>query len=410
MTTRLPPLLRLMTASAVLALPAWTAMAASAVVTPPTTTTPVAPTRITVGEQAFNDKSLSAGGNLACASCHTNATAHADPAGTFLPLGGPRLDQQGNRSSQSLAYLATNKPFRLDVEGRPHGGFFWDGRAATLREQAGGPLLNPSEMANASVDEVVTRLKAAPYFADLTRLFNVAPDATAAVLFDTLRQALAAYETGDTDYQLFNSKFDRVLDGKAKLTVAEARGFSVFNDPRKGNCASCHTSTVGADGSRPLFTNFTYHALGLPRNKAIKANSDPNFYDLGVCGPVRTDLAYRVDLCGQFKVPTLRNIALTGPYFHNATASTLAQAISFYATRDLDPARWYPLVNKRPDKFNDMPLGFRGNVTQTPPFGPLPGNKPRLTAQDVSDLAAFLRTLTDDVKAPAGSRTVAQRP
>ncbi|WP_310460609.1 cytochrome c peroxidase [Sphaerotilus sp.] len=371
------------------------------------------PTRVTVGEQAFNDKSLSAAGNLACASCHTTATAHADPAGTFLPLGGPGLNQQGSRSSPSLAYLATNKPFRLDVEGRPHGGFFWDGRSNTLRDQAGGPLLNPTEMANTSMDEVVARLARAPYFADFTRLYKVAPNASNTVLFDTLRLALATYETGDTDYQRFNSKFDRVLDGKARFSVAEARGLGVFNDARKGNCASCHTSAVGADGSRPLFTNFTYHALGLPRNKAIQANRDPNFHDLGVCGPTRTDLTHRVDLCGKFKVPTLRNIALTGPYFHNATASTLEQAISFYATRDTDPARWYPLVNQRPDRFNDMPLGFRGNVTQTPPFGTLPGNKPRLTQQDTADLAAFLRTLTDDVNAPAGSPLVAnpvQRP
>jgi cytochrome c peroxidase len=405
MYTRLTPLFGLLATTAVLHAPA----AHSA-------TTPVpasAPTRITVGEQAFNDKSLSAAGNLACASCHTTATAHADPAGTFLPLGGPGLDLQGTRSSPSLAYLATNKPFRLDLEGRPHGGLFWDGRASTLREQAGGPLLNPTEMANASVDDVVARLVKTPYFADFTRLYNVAPNAPAAVLFDSLRLALATYETGDPDYQRFNSKFDQVLDGKARFTVAEARGFGVFNDPKKGNCASCHTSAVGADGSRPLFTNFSYHALGLPRNPAIRANRDPNFQDLGVCGPTRADLRHRVDLCGMFKVPTLRNIARTGPYFHNATASTLEQAISFYATRDTDPARWYPLVNKRPDKFNDLPLGMRGNVTQSPPFGVLPGNKPRLTPQDTSDLAAFLRTLTDDVSAPASSPLVggrAQRP
>jgi cytochrome c peroxidase len=186
--------------------------------------------------------------------------------------------------------------------------------------------------------------------------------------------------------------------------------------PKRGDwvCStSCHSSAVGPDGSRPLFTNFTYHALGLPRNAAIQANRDPNVYDMGLCGPTRTDLAYRVDLCGKFKVPTLRNIALSAPYFHNASASTLEQAVSFYATRDLDPARWYPLVNKRPDKFNDLPLGFRGNVTQTPPFGVLPGNKPRLSTQDVADLTAFLRTLTDDVNAPAGSARVAnaaQRP
>lgn len=376
---------------------------------PPAPAPADAPTRVSVGEAAFNDKGLSAGGNLACASCHTTPTGHADPAGTVLPMGGPLLNKQGNRSSPTLAYLATNTAFRFDAQGRPHGGFFWDGRANSRLEQALAPLLNPVEMANASVDEVAARLKRAPYFADFTRLYNVRPDAPATVLVQTLQLALATYQAGDPDYLLFNSKYDRVLDGTAQLTDAETRGLRLFNDPQKGNCASCHSAAIGPQGERPIFTNFTYHALGLPRNKAILANADPNFYDMGLCGPVRTDLTLRVDLCGAFKVPTLRNVAVSGPYFHNAIASTLEQAVSFYATRDVDPARWYPLVNGRPDKFNDMPLGYRGNVVQTPPFGTDRGGRPRLTAQDVSDLVAFLRTLTDDVNAPQGSPTVRPR-
>jgi cytochrome c peroxidase len=167
---------------------------------------------------------------------------------------------------------------------------------------------------------------------------------------------------------------------------------------------------VGPDGARPLFTDFRYHALGLPRNMAIQANADPNFRDMGLCGPDRTDLAMRVDLCGAFRVPTLRNVAQTAPYFHNASVATLSDAVGFYATRDSDPLRWYPLLNGQPDKFNDLPLGFRGNVVTTAPFGVLPGGQPRLTPQDVNDLVAFLRTLSDDLSQPARSSFVGGTP
>jgi cytochrome c peroxidase len=160
------------------------------------------------------------------------------------------------------------------------------------------------------------------------------------------------------------------------------------------NCASCHSSTSPPGQARALFTNFGYFALGVPRNRGA-ATADPAFFDMGLCGPVRTDLAHRTDLCGKFKVPTLRNVALTAPYFHNAAVATLQDAVSFYATRDIDPARWYPVANGVVDKFNDLPVVYRGNVNQLPPFGLQPGQPPRLSAQDVQDLVAFLGTLTD---------------
>lgn len=383
---------------------------------PPTTTVPApspapAPpgtiaTRASIGELAFHDTTLSAGNNLACSSCHARNTGLADPTGTFLPLGGPQRNQQGTRSSPSLAYLGTNTAFSFNADGKPHGGFFWDGRADGRVAQAAGPLLNPAEMANPSIDAIATTLKRAPYYADLLRVFQLPANATSTSLFNALTQSLAAYQANDTDFMRFNSRYDQFLDGRATLTAAETRGLNLFNDPQRGNCANCHDSRTGPDGARPLFTNFSYHALGLPRNRAIAANADPNFYDMGLCGPVRQDLQLRVDLCGMFKVPTLRNVAVSAPYFHNASTSSLEIAVGFYATRDIDPARWYPLVNGRPDKFNDLPLGLRGVVEQGAPFSPGPGGRPRLSPQDVADLVAFLRTLTDDLNAPAATSRV----
>lgn len=263
-------------------------------------------------------------------------------------------------------------------------------------------------MANASTAAVAAKVRSTALYTDFARLYGLPAAATDQQVFDALTLALATYQAEDPDYLLFNSKFDQVLDGKATLSAQEARGLQLFNAPERGNCASCHTSQVGADGSRPLFTDFRYAALGVPRNTAITANADAAFFDMGLCGPKRTDLASRLDLCGQFKVPTLRNVAVTAPYFHNAKVATLDEAVRFYATRDIDPGRWYPVVDGRPDLFDDLPVALRGNVVQTAPFGLAPGAAPRLSAQDVADLSAFLRTLTDDFTAPAGSATVAR--
>lgn len=366
--------------------------------------TPVA-TTASVGEAIFHDTSLSASGRQACATCHVPASGHADPAGTVLPLGGPAMDLQGLRSSMSLGYLSENTAFRLNI-GQPEGGFMWDGRADSRQAQAALPLLDPREMANASVADAAARLRRAAYFADLLSVSGLGANASDQRIFDAATLAVATYQAEDSDYQRFNSRFDQVLDGKASFTAQEARGLAIFNDPNRGACARCHTSATSPDGRRPLFTNFRYAALGLPRNPAIQANADPAFFDMGLCGPKRTDLSARTDLCGQFRIPSLRNVALTAPYFHNASVATLEEAVSFYATRDINPGRWYPLVGGVPDKFNDLPAGLRGNVIRTAPFGQSPGDPPRLTAQDTADLAAFLRTLSDDLSAPANSAFV----
>ncbi len=370
------------------------------------TQTPAAPTPLSVASALFAEKALSASGQLACASCHTDDNAHADATGTTLPIGGVNMDQQGFRSSPSLLYLASNTAFRFDANGLPFGGFTWDGRANSRAEQAAGPLLDSTEMANADVAAVARKVRGLSYFNDFVSQFNVPTAATDAQIFEKLQTALQTYQELDPDYLLFNSKFDKVADGTATFTAAEQRGLAIFNSPNQGNCASCHTSRNGPNGERPVFTNFSYAALGLPRNRQIQKNiEDPEFFDMGLCGPKRTDLSARTDLCGQFKVPTLRNIALTAPYFHNASVSTLTEAVSFYATRDIDPGRWYPSVN---DKFNDLPVAYRGNVLRTVPFGQQRGDSPLLSLQDVDDLVSFLKTLTDDRTAAPGSPTVAR--
>ena len=362
--------------------------------------TPVAPpTLAEVGDRLFDETTLSASGKLACASCHVQARGHADAQGAFLPLGGADGTHQGLRSSPSARYLDQAGAFGFDAQGRPHGGLFWDGRASSRTEQARGPLFNPDEMANADAAALAMRLRALPYAADLRSAAGLPAAATDDQLVDAAVTALARYQAEDSKFHPFTSKFDAVQDGRATFTPQEQRGLDLFNDPQRGNCASCHDSRPAPGLNRALFTNFSYHALGVPRN-ASQATANPAFFDLGLCA--RSDLAGRTDLCSLFRTPSLRNIALTAPYFHNASFATLEDVVAFYATRDLDPARWYPVVGGQVQAFNDMPPAYRTNVQQGAPFR-RPGQPPALTPQDVTDLVAFLGTLTDGFAAASAT-------
>jgi cytochrome c peroxidase len=198
------------------------------------------------------------------------------------------------------------------------------------------------------------------------------------------------------DFRLFTSKYDAFLNGKARLTEQETRGLALFNDPRKGNCAACHPSGRGSDGSPPLFTDFTYDNLGVPRNDAIPDNADAVYVDLGLCGPQRTDLANRPDLCGAFKVPTLRNVARTAPYFHNGRFATLQEVVGFYVRRDTNPEEWYPTGASGVQKFNDLPASMHRNVNTTEaPYNRKLGDAPALNPAEIEDVVAFLKTLDD---------------
>lgn len=359
----------------------------------PTPTPAPVPTLAEVGNRLFDDTRLSASGKLACASCHVQAQGHADAAGSFLPLGGLDGTHQGLRSSPSVRYLDQAGAFRFDAQGRPHGGLFWDGRADNRTTQARGPLFNADEMANADVTALATRLRALPYAADLRAAASLPAAATDDQLVDAAVTALARYQADDTKFHAFTSKFDAVQDGRATFTAQEQRGLAAFNDPQRGNCASCHDSRPAPGLGRALFTNFSYHALGVPRNKS-QATANPAFFDLGLCGPQRSDLAGRQDLCGLFRTPSLRNVALTAPYFHNASFATLEDVVAFYATRDIDAARWYPVVNGQVQRYNDLPATLRTNVHQGAPFRRA-GQAPAITPQDAADIVAFLRTLSD---------------
>ena len=146
-----------------------------------------------------------------------------------------------------------------------------------------------------------------------------------------------------------------------------------------------------------MFTDFTYDNLGVPRNTDIPANADTAYYDMGLCGPERTDLTDRRDLCGAFKVPTLRNVGTRKVFFHNGRFKTLHDALTFYVRRDTHPVEFYPIgADGTVEKFNDLPVELHRNVNaEEVPYDRLPGQAPRLNDAELADLEAFLNTLTD---------------
>jgi cytochrome c peroxidase len=337
---------------------------------------------------------------------------HSAPNDLAAQFGGIDLKVQGLRNSQPVRYLATNTEFYFDDEGTPTGGFFWDGRADSLNAQTAGPLLGAGELANKDKVAVVQRIAAASWAADFKRLYgaDVFKDVDGA--FDKLGLALKAFQSQGPEFNAFTSKYDEVLRGKATLSAQEARGLEWFNDPQKGNCASCHPSAKAQDGSHPLFTDFTYDNLGVPRNPEILANADPTYFDLGLCARTNAkgqqDLLHRTDLCGAFKVPTLRNVDLRRAYFHNGRFKSLREALVFYVQRDTNPEKWYP---KKPNgsvrKFDDLPPQFVVNVNTTEaPYDRKRGDAPALNDAEIDDVLAFLKTLTDgwvpapDLKSP----------
>lgn len=358
-----------------------------------------------LGRALFFDPALSASGRLACASCHDPRAAYAAPAAASdgIMQGGPQLDLPGLRAVPSLRYLQGTPRFTRHYyvdSGReredlgPAGGFMLDGRVDTLAQQALLPWFDPREMANASRSQLAARLRAAPYAALFARAFGLA--ATDDELLRQGAEALQQFESEDPSFHPYSSRYDRYLAGGERLSAAELRGLRLFADPDKGNCAACHTLSGEAGGRPPLFTDRSYHALGIPRNRAIAANRDPGFFDLGLCGPLRQDLRLETRYCGYFKTPTLRNVARRRAFFHNASMSSLEQVLRFYVSRDLRPELWYPRTRAGALRFDDLPARWRGNVNVSDaPMNRRPGDDPALDAAEISDVVAFLCTLDD---------------
>ena len=358
-----------------------------------------------LGRQIFFDAALSVSGKLSCASCHDPASAYAAPKTSGVVMtGGASMDRPGLRAVPSLRYLSDTPRFArhsyIDV-GRdredvgPAGGLMLDGRADNLREQMLLPLLDPAEMGNANVQEVTARLARAPYAGELREIASAAAPG-APPLVAAAGAALERFELEDPSFHPYTSRFDNYLRGTGTLSPDELEGLRLFVDPAKGNCAACHSATTGPGGSPPTFTDHSYHALGVPRNPAIPANTEPRFFDLGMCGPRRADLRAETQYCGYFKTPTLRNVTRRHFFFHNGRFTALQDVMRFYVERDTRPESWYPTIAGRLRKFDDMPARYRENVnTSDAPLNRGPGDSPALDHVEIEKIIAFLGTLSD---------------
>lgn len=356
-----------------------------------------------LGRQLFFDRSLSASGQMACATCHDPRFAYGPPSDRPTQLGGPDMKSPGLRAVPSLRYLQAVPAFTehfLDeaTDGSkdvgPTGGHAWDGRVDAKHDQAKLPLMSRFEMANPDIASVVAKVAGGPLAPRFRAIFG--DD----VFSDPVRGATAVlmclevFQQSATDFYPYSSRYDAYLRRKIKLGAAEERGLALYDDPQKGNCASCHPS-AGYHGAFPQFTDYGFNALAVPRNPRIAANADPSFHDMGLCGPERKDLAAHDEYCGFFRVPSLRNVALRRVFFHNGAFNSLERVMDFYVERDTNPAKWYPKAGGHVEKYDDLPSRFHKNVTQDRPFGGAPGAKPALSKSEIRDVIAFLKTLTD---------------
>jgi cytochrome c peroxidase len=290
------------------------------------------PTRETIvlGKRLYLDPKLSSNGQVSCASCHNPRFGFSDRQVTSAGVN----NQRGRRNAPTVLNAAY------------HPAQFWDGRAASLEEQAKGPIANPIEM-NLPHEVCVQKLNAdAGYRADFEKAFGPGP-----VTMDKVTKTIAAFER---TLLSGNSPFDRFQYGgdRDALSPSAWRGLGVFTDAARGNCVVCHT----IEPEHALFTDGKFHNLGV----GLDANGE--LTDLGRYEQTKLD-ADR----GAFRTPTLRNVALTAPYMHDGSLKTLKAVIDFYVG------------------------GGSSNPHQDKQIKPL-----KLTRQDREDLLAFLESLTGE--------------
>lgn len=329
-----------------------------------------------LGLLIFTDSTLSMPAGQSCASCHEVGRGFADPEKRAISEGVVK-GRFAKRNSPTVAYARFVPPLSYDsVEEVYVGGLFLDGRVANLTEQAADPFIDMLEMAN-SRQGVVHSIRKAPYFAKLQAIYGQSNDADS--IFHYVTDALAAYQSSDV-VSPFSSKFDDYLAGRATLTPDELRGKELFEDVEKGMCAECHPLTPDPLYGRVLFTDHTYDNLGVPRNEKNPYYTQPlqfnssgrDFVDLGL-----GDVLKNSDEDGKFRVPTLRNIALTAPYGHNGYFATLEDIVHFYNVRDVDTT----------GKFGAAEYPFTVNVDELGNLG--------LTPEEERQIVTFLHTLTD---------------
>jgi cytochrome c peroxidase len=344
-----------------------------------------------LGKSIYFDK-ISVPNSMACADCHAPIVGFTGPMAGFNIHGsvyrGADAQNFGARKPPSSAYATLSPVFHFDGE-LFVGGNFWDGRATGERlgnpaaEQALGPFLNPAEHNVPDMKTVLTKIAKSKYASLWVIVWGeplkYSTEAEISLNYDRVGLAIAAYE-GSAEVNQFTSKFDFVQQGLTSFTPKEAWGLELFNSEEKGKCALCHLSS----GEKPLFTDFTFDNLGVPKNPENPVYKyDPSFVDPGLGGFLLTRDDYKAmadDNMGKHKVPTLRNVdkkpglGFTKAYTHNGVFKSLKEVVHFYNTRDV--GTW-----PAPEVAKNVNADELGNLG--------------LTEAEEDAIVAFMKTLSD---------------
>ena len=342
---------------------------------------------VDLGRMLFFDTRLSLERTQSCASCHEPGRAFSDPGTNRLAgavsLGGDDVSL-GDRNAPALTYVRFTPEFARR-DGEFTGGLFLDGRADSLVDQAGEPLLNPIEMALPDARAVRDRVRENPAYVELfEQLLGPGALASAGNALRAVATAIAAFESS-AEFAPFDSKYDRYLRGEAALTREEELGRILFFS-NLVNCNQCHALDTREARPGEVFTNYRFHNIGVPVNRrAREANGlGVRHVDTGLQQNPRVQDA---GAAGRFRVPSLRNVAVTGPYMHNGVFEKLETAIVFYNKY---------LVGNAASRTNPETGQAWGKpeVPGTVELEILGAGQP-LTDRHVKRLVAFLKTLTD---------------
>jgi len=346
------------------------------------------PDREALGSALYFDVNLSLERTQSCASCHSPGHGFVDNRDNKLSKAvsiGADGHSVGDRNTPTAAYASLIPAFSKNSLGVYIGGQFHDGRANGLAEQAEGPPLNPVEMAMPNKDKVLQRLLENPaYVVSFRQLFanNVLSDSHSA--YAAMAQSIASFEATPV-FAPFDAKYDRYLKGEYQMSQQELLGETLFFSQQFSNCNSCHQLKRLPGSTGETFSNYQYHNIGVPKNLPVRqANGlGDEFVDRGL---FENPLVYDSAQIGKFKVPSLRNVAITGPYMHNGVFKDLKTVVLFY------------------DKYNSRKQSRRINpetlnnwqapeINQNIAFDLLKGKA--LSDKRVDALVAFLKTLTD---------------
>jgi len=357
-----------------------------------------------LGKSLFFDQNLSVNGKMSCATCHAPEVGFTGPDSDVNEMTavypGTIHTRFGARKPPTAAYGGDSPVLYNDeTEGWWLGGRFWDGRATgwtrgdPLAEQAMGPFLNPVEQGAPNAKLIVLKVAKSSYAYLFEEIWgpgalNFVKDVEG--VYERIARAISAYEKS-AEVNPFSSKYDAFLAGTAELTEQEAWGLELFEG--KAMCSACHLSRPDESGNPPLFTDFTFDNLGIPKNPANPIYSAPPSFnpdgfdrvDLGLGGFLMS-AGYPVDMyepeMGKHKVPTLRNVdkrpyeGFVKVFGHNGYFRSLEEITHFYNTRDVEDAGW-PMAEV-PETMNTDELGNLG-----------------LTADEEAAIVAFMKTLSD---------------